>query len=120
MNEFISPRGLTTDVVIFTLEDEGLKVLLINRANKPFLGSWALPGSFLRDSEGSQKAAFRTLKEKAGVINVYLEQLYTFDGSGRDPRGKICTIAYFALVPRQKIEFQKGQKIQTPSFFSVN
>lgn len=120
MNKLIRPQGLTTDVVIFTIEDEELKVLLIKRASEPFKSVWALPGGFLFDDEGSQDAASRILKEKAGVKNVYLEQLYTFDGSGRDPRGKVCTITYFALVPRHKIKFERGENIQTPFFFSVN
>ena len=121
IDKLIRPRGLTTDIIVFTLEDEKLKIMLIKRASEPFLGSWALPGSFLRDNEGSKGAALRTLKEKAGVINVYLEQLYTFDGSERDPRGKICTITYFALVPPKKTILEKsGKNIQTPSFFPIN
>ena len=120
MSRLIGPRGLTTDVVIFTIEDGKLKVLLIKRVNEPSLGYWALPGSSWCGKEGSQKAATRTLKEKAGVSNVYLEQLYTFDGPGRDPRGKVCTITYFALVPRYKIKFEGEKNIQTPSFFLVN
>lgn len=120
IQKLIQSRGLTTDVVMFTLEDDKLKVLLIRRASEPFKGSWALPGSFLLNEEGSQEAAVRTLKEKAGVKNVYLEQLYTFDGSGRDPRGRVCTVAYFALVPRHKIKLETGKNIQTPSFFSLN
>lgn len=119
MNKLIRPQGLTTDVVIFTIEDDELKALLIKRANEPFRESWALPGGFLFDEEDSQDAALRILKEKAGVNNVYLEQLYTFDGSGRDPRGKICTVTYFALVPRHKIKFEGGNNIQTPSFFPI-
>jgi len=120
MNKLIRPRGLTTDVVIFTMEDEKLKVLLIKRANEPFKGMWALPGGFLLEKEGSQEAAFRILKEKAGIKNVYLEQLYTFDGSGRDPRGSVCTVSYFALTPRQTITFDPGEDIQTPVFFSAD
>lgn len=133
---FSGPRNITTDIVIFTIENEGLKVLLIKRANEPFLGNWALPGGFLSEKEGSRNAALRVLEEKTGlrevswprltgtrnsvVKNIYLEQLYTFDASGRDPRGMVCTITYFALVLREKIKFKEGGKIQTPSFFSVN
>lgn len=117
--KLIKPQGLTTDIVIFTIEDEELKVLLIRRANDPFRGKWALPGGFIFNNEGSQDAALRVLKSKAGVQNVYLEQLYTFDNSGRDPRGRVCTIAYFALIPRHKIKFKNGKNIQMPSFFAV-
>ena len=113
-------QGLTTDIVIFTIENEGLKTLLIRRANEPFKGNWALPGGFILEKEGSRDAALRVLRDKAGVKNVYLEQLYTFDDSGRDPRGQVCTITYFALVPRYKIKFEDGKNIQTPSLFSLD
>lgn len=117
--KLIKLQGLTTDVVIFTIEDEKLQVLLIRRANEPFRNRWALPGGFIFDYEGSQDAALRILKEKAGVKNVYLEQLYTFDSSGRDPRGRVCTVTYFALAPRHKIKFEGGKNVQTPLFSPV-
>lgn len=136
MQKLIRSHGLTTDVIIFTIEEGLLKVLLIKRANEPFKDSWALPGGFIWDNEGSQDAASRILKEKAGlgvvswrrvssprnsvVKNVYLEQLYTFDSSGRDPRGRVCTIAYFALVLREEISFESVKNIQTPVLYPVN
>lgn len=120
MQKLIRPHGLTTDVIIFTIEEGLLKVLLIKRANEPFKDSWALPGGFIWDNEGSRDAASRILKEKAGLKNVYLEQLYTFDGSGRDPRGRVCTVTYFALVLRQDISFKLTKNIQNPMLYSVN
>src|SRR3989344_762142 len=96
-------QSVTTDIVIFTIEDEILKVLLIKRANEPFKNYWALPGGFLFKDEHPEKAALRVLKDKAGVSDIYMEQLYTFPGSGRDPRGNIITITYFALAPTEKI-----------------
>ncbi len=112
-------QSVTTDVVIFTIEEDQLKVLLIKRANEPFKGQWALPGGFLFEKEDPEKAATRTLWDKAGIKDVYLEQLYTFGGSGRDPRGKIITISYFALAPKDKIKISNTDKIQTPTFRSV-
>ena len=112
-------QSVTTDVVIFTINDEQLKVLLIKRANEPFKDQWALPGGFLFEKEEPDKAAARTLWSKAGIKNVYLEQLYTFGGSGRDPRGKIITISYFALTPKDRIKIITSDKIQTPTFRSV-
>ena len=102
-----------------TIADEQLKVLLIKRANEPFKNQWALPGGFLFEKEDPDKAAIRTLWTKAGIKDVYLEQLYTFGGSGRDPRGKIITISYFALSPQDKIKIVVSDKIQTPTFRSV-
>ena len=112
-------QSVTTDVVILTIEDEQLKVLLIKRANEPFKNQWALPGGFMFENESPEKAAFRILKDKAGIKNVYLEQLYTFAGSGRDPRGNIITVSYFALAHKEKIKISKSDKTQTPTFFPV-
>ncbi|MDP3792360.1 MAG: NUDIX domain-containing protein [bacterium] len=104
-------QSVTTDIVIFTIENEELKVLLIKRVKDPFKNQWALPGGFLLKKEDPEKAAKRVLKDKAGIENVYLEQLYTFAGSGRDPRGNVITISYFALTPRNKIEIKETKEI---------
>lgn len=114
-----SYQSVTTDIVIFTIEQEELKVLLIKRAKEPFKNQWALPGGFILENEEPERAALRVLKNKAGVNNIYMEQLYTFPGSGRDPRGNVITIAYFALTPRNKIEIKETKEIQTPTFRSV-
>jgi 8-oxo-dGTP diphosphatase len=114
-----TPPAVTVDTVIFTIEDGELKVLLIKRSESPFKGAWALPGGFLLRNEPSDRGALRILKEKAGVKNVYVEQLYTFDRAGRDPRGHVLTVAYFALVPREKIKFEGNGDLQTPAFYSV-
>ena len=112
-------QSVTTDVVIFTVEDDHLNVLLIKRSNAPFQNFWALPGGFLHENESPEKAAARVLKDKAGITNVYLEQLYTFADSGRDPRGSIITISYFALAPQDKIKINKSDKTQTPTFYPI-
>lgn len=113
------PPAVTVDVAIFTIEDDTLRVLLIKRTNKPFLGFRALPGGFILKNETTKDAALRILKEKAGVSNKYIEQLYTFDDLRRDPRGHVLTITYFALVPRHKAVLKEDQKSQTPLFYSV-
>jgi len=114
-----NPPSVTVDTVIFTIEDGELKVLLIKRSDPPFKGAWALPGGFLLRNEPSERGALRILKEKAGVKNVYIEQLYTFDGVGRDPRGHVLTVAYFALALREKISFEGNGELQTPAFYPV-
>lgn len=88
---------VTVDLVIFTITDDELQVLLIERGLPPFAGRWALPGGFIRD-ESLEAAAQRELEEEAGVRDVYLEQLYTFGDPGRDPRGRVVTVAYYALI----------------------
>ena len=89
---------VTVDVVIFALREWELQVLLVQRAVPPFLGRWALPGGFVRDGEALDTAARRELEEETGVRDVYLEQLYTFGDPARDPRGRVVTVAYYALL----------------------
>ena len=112
-------QSITTDIVIFTIEAWTLKVLLIKRANEPFINQWALPGGFILNDEDPEIAAKRVLRKKAGIKDVYLEQLYTFGGSGRDPRGKILTISYFALAPKENINIKESPGTQTPTFIEI-
>jgi 8-oxo-dGTP diphosphatase len=98
----IPPSGegpaVTVDVVIFSVRARGLKVLLVRRAAAPYRGRWSLPGGFGRLSESLDDAARRELQEETEVRDVYLEQLYTFGAPRRDPRGRVISVAYFALV----------------------
>lgn len=94
------PRAaLTVDCVVFGFDESELKVLLIQRALEPFQGKWALPGGFVHTEETLDAAARRELEEEAGLRDVYLEQLYTFGAVDRDPRERVVTVAYYALVP---------------------
>ena len=90
--------ALAVDCVVFGLDDEDLKVLLIRRGIEPFAGRWALPGGFVHLDEALSAAARRELFEEAGLEKVYLEQLYTFGDVGRDPRERVVSVAYYALV----------------------
>jgi 8-oxo-dGTP diphosphatase len=89
---------VTVDVVIFTLRDDDLQVLLVRRRRWPCEGMWAIPGGFVRYDEALEAAALRKLEEETGLTDVYLEQLYTFGAPSRDPRDRVITVAYFALV----------------------
>jgi len=93
------PRpAVTVDCVVFGLDDGDLKVLLIERDQPPFKGSWALPGGFVEMDEGLEQAARRELQEETGLSDIFLEQLYTFGDCGRDPRGRVISVAFYALV----------------------
>jgi 8-oxo-dGTP diphosphatase len=95
------PRAaLTVDCVVFGFDDGELKVLLIERGLAPFKGQWALPGGFVRVEETVDEAARRELAEETGLSGVFLEQLYTFGTLARDPRERVVSVAYFALVKR--------------------
>ncbi|HEX8913543.1 MAG TPA: NUDIX domain-containing protein [Humisphaera sp.] len=93
-----SRPALTVDCVVFALDAGELKVLLVRRGQAPFAGRWALPGGFVRVEESLEDAARRELAEETGLADVYLEQLYTFGDVGRDPRERVVSVAYYALV----------------------
>lgn len=97
--EYARP-SVTVDCVVFglDLDAEDLKILLIQRSGKPFAGMWALPGGFVDMGETLEQAAKRELQEETGIARLYLEQLYTFGDPGRDPRDRVITVAYYALV----------------------
>lgn len=96
----------TVDLVLLTLQDGTLKVALLKRDHNPFAGILALPGGYIepgRDAD-TQDAAIRVLRDKTGIVSPYLEQLATFSGRGRDPRGWSLSVTYYALVPPAVIE----------------
>ena len=111
--------SVTVDVVIFSLHDEDLRVLLIQRKYEPHQGAWAIPGGFVQMDESLEAAARRELMEETAVSNVYLEQLYTFGDPDRDPRTRVITIAYIALVPHDAVQPQAGDDAAQAAWFSL-
>ena len=115
------PRpALTVDCVVFGLDDEDLKVLLIQRDLAPFEGRWALPGGFVRIDETLEEAALRELKEETGIQNVYLEQLFTIGALQRDPRERVVTVAYYALVKLSDHQVRAATDARNAAWFSVD
>ncbi len=96
--------SVAVDVVILTMHDKQLKVIIVKRTEHPDLHEWSLPGGFVRINESLKDAATRLLRDKAGLENVFLEQLFTFGEPNRDPRMRIISVAYYALVPPEKLE----------------
>ena len=113
--------SVTADVVIFSILDDMLKVLLIKRKGWPYEGMWAIPGGFVGMAESLEQAAYRELAEETGVTraDVYLEQLYTFGDPDRDPRTRVITVSYFALVSTDKISPRAASDAADVGWFSV-
>lgn len=111
---------VTVDVAIFTLRSNELQVLLVRRKNPPFEGMWAIPGGFVNIDESLDAAARRELEEETGLGEVYLEQLYTFGEVGRDPRGRVITVAYFALLLAAAPALRAGSDASEARWWSVH
>ena len=111
--------SVTIDVVVFTIQDNDLKVLLVKRGIEPFRGKWAIPGGFVRIEESLEAAAKRELQEETGIKNVYLEQLYTFGDPKRDPRGRVITVSYMALINSEKIKLRAATDVSDAQWFST-
>ena len=110
--------AVTTDIVIFTIRDGRLKLLLIKRGGDPYQGRWALPGGFVDMDEDLEASARRELEEETGVSGVYLEQLYTFGRPDRDPRERVITVAYYALIPSDQVRLQAATDAEAVGWFA--
>lgn len=116
--EFPRP-ALTVDCVVFGMDHEDLKVMLIERGLPPFEGEWALPGGFVHVDETVDEAARRELEEETGLSKIFLEQLYTFSAVDRDPRERIISVAYYALVNLLDHRVQAATDARDAAWFAV-
>ncbi|HEY4358076.1 MAG TPA: NUDIX domain-containing protein [Acidobacteriaceae bacterium] len=110
---------VAVDIVIFTIQAGVLKALLVKRLIPPFEGQFALPGGFVLKDEDLDQAALRELREETGIGDVYLEQLYSFGSPDRDPRGRIVSVAYFALVSADR-QLHAGSDAAEAQWFPVS
>lgn len=115
------PRpALTVDMVVFGYDGTTLHLLLVKRGYSPFKGHWALPGGFVRLDETLEEAARRELEEETGLTRVYLEQLYTFGATDRDPRERVVSVAYFALVKPADHQAHAGSDASLAAFLPID
>ena len=112
----------TVDMVLMTTIDYELKLLLIERANHPFIGDWALPGGFVNIDETFEEAVLRELREETNINKyTYFRQLYTFASVDRDPRTRIISTAYLSLTPASNIKNTKaGDDAKSARWFTVS
>jgi 8-oxo-dGTP diphosphatase len=108
--------AVAVDLVIFTLQADDLQVLLIERGVDPFKGEWALPGGFVRIAEALEEAAQRELREETGLSQSYLEQIGAFGRPERDPRERVISVAFFAIIPADKVALQAGSDARRVSW----
>ncbi|PIQ84279.1 MAG: NUDIX hydrolase [Candidatus Omnitrophica bacterium CG11_big_fil_rev_8_21_14_0_20_63_9] len=118
-NGHLPKHAIAVDVVLLTIQGGTLKVLLVKREQAPYRGTWALPGGVVGADESVDDAALRELHEETNIGNIYLEQLYTFGDPTRDPRGRVITVAYYALVNWQQFQLKARQRVTEASWFAV-
>lgn len=111
--------AVTVDVVILTMRKRRLEALLIRRKRWPYEGLWAIPGGFVAADESLEDAARRELEEEASVRDVYLEQLYTFGDPHRDPRMRVITVVYYALIRADELHVVAGDDAAESGWFPV-
>ena len=129
-NQYEKP-SFTVDMLLFTVDnkqeenyrklpDKELKLLMIKRADHPYLGQWALPGGFVQMDESLEAAAARELQEETGIENLYMEQLYTWGDVDRDPRMRIISSSYMALVDSSSLNVKAGDDAADAKWFSIS
>jgi len=111
--------SVAVDVVMMTLHQKDLQILLVKRRSWPFEGMWAIPGGFVDIDESLEDAAKRELHEETSVQDVYIEQLYTFGNPGRDPRTRVITVVYFALLDAEQLRIKAADDAADVGWFSV-
>jgi len=116
-----SPQSIlvATDAVIFTVQENELRVLLIQMIKAPYEGMWAVPGGLIEQDETTERAARRILKTQTGVADAHLEQLAAFDAPERDRLGRVISVAYIALVPSESVALKTTEKYADIRWWSV-
>lgn len=111
--------SVTVDILVFTVDKNSLKILLVKRGIDPFKGQWAIPGGFIKINETLEDAAKRELVQETGIKNIYMEQLYSFGDPKRDPRERVVTVAYMALIPNENLKLRATTDASDVAWFSI-
>lgn len=122
--------SVTVDMLIFTVADKKksnnrrlpekeLRILLVKRKDHPFIGQWAIPGGFVNMNENLDESAMRELKEETNLENIYMEQLYTWGDVGRDPRMRVISTSYMALVDSSNLNVRAGDDAEDAKWFTI-
>lgn len=117
--------SVTVDILLFAVDteevghDSRLKLLLVKRKNHPFIDNWAIPGGFVEMDESLDEAARRELKEETNGEVLYMEQLHTFGKVHRDPRSRVITVAYMAVVDHSQLDIKAGDDAKEAKWFDV-
>ena len=115
------PRAsVTVDIAVFCSFGDGQKILLIQRGNPPFEGSWALPGGFIEMDEKMVDSAYRELEEETGLTGVVLEQFKTYGDPGRDPRGRTVSVVYFGFTSRDNAKVKGADDAKDAEWFLLD
>ena len=110
--------SVTTDCVIFGFDGGKLKVLLVERGLEPYKGRWAFPGGFVKMNESCEEGALRELEEETALKGTYVQQFHTYSDPNRDPRERVITVAFFALVRIQEVE--AGDDANKAQWFAID
>ena len=115
------PRPMVTvDAIVFNKLDGRWRVLMIQRANEPFVGKWAFPGGFIELDEELEDAVVRELAEETGLREIEFEQMYTFGKCGRDPRGRQITVTFIGIAPEGTVEVKGGDDAAMAMWFYID
>lgn len=117
-NEYEKP-SVAVDLLVFTVKDDGLKIVLVRRNEHPFKNMLSLPGVFVGINETLDEAAARGAREEAGLADIYFEQLYTWGDIDRDPRMRIISVSYLSLTPAEKLTLSAGSRTSSAELYDV-
>lgn len=112
--------AVSADSMLFGYSPSGLHVLLIERGNEPYMGCWALPGGFMEIDETAEQCAARELQEETGLSGIHLEQFHTLSAVNRDPRERVITVVFFALVRTDRYHAVAGDDAKRVQWFPID